>query len=76
MRDWPKFVCGEGYVVAMRSSTTGEAVALTEPPDEQRFVAVRSENAGPLFDDVLGRVIYALSEHSDDLLVDGLVDPS
>ncbi len=34
------------------------------------MVSVMSLNAGPLFDRVLGKVIYALSEHSDDLMVE------
>jgi hypothetical protein len=45
-------------------------VTLVEGSDERPFVAVKSTNAGPLFDRVLGRVVYALSEQSDDLIVD------
>jgi hypothetical protein len=69
---WPEFVAGEGYTAQLKDAQSGEAVdvALVEGHDERPFVTVKSGNAGPLFDRVLGRVVYALSEHSDDLIVD------
>jgi hypothetical protein len=69
---WPEFVAGEGYTAHLKDPESGEvvAVALVEANDERPFVAVKSTKAGPLFDRVLGRVVYALSEHSDDLIVD------
>ncbi len=75
MRDWPEFATGEGYSVELKSADTGEAVAVkfVEKDEDGPHVVVGSENAGPLFDRVLGRVIYALSQHSDDLMVDRYV---
>jgi hypothetical protein len=72
MRDWPEFVRGEGYSVELRSFDIGEEVSvrLVEKGEDSPYVAVRSSNGGPLFDRVLGRVIYALSRHSDDLMVE------
>ena len=72
MSGWPEFVSGEGYSVELANSATRETVnvKLAEDAEEGRFVAVSAENAGPLFDRVLGRTIYALSQHSDDLMVD------
>jgi hypothetical protein len=75
MRDWPEFTSGEGYSVELRSVETGETVTVrfVEKDDDGPHVTVGSEDAGPLFDRVLGRVIYALSQHSDDLMVDRYV---
>ena len=72
MRAWPEFVVGEEYTVHLKNSESREVVdvILVEHPDELPFVAVKSTNAGPLFDRVLGHVVYALSEHSDNLMVD------
>jgi hypothetical protein len=58
--------------VQLKSPTTGEivAVGMVEKDEDGPFVAVASDDAGPLFDHVLGRVIYALSQHSDDLMVE------
>ena len=72
---WPEFVAGEGYTAHLNDERSGEVVDVTlvEGPGEPPFVTVKSSNAGPLFDRVLGRVVYALSEHSDDLIVDRYV---
>ena len=72
MGGWPEFVNGEGYSVDLSNAATGEKVTvrLSENGEDGRFVAVASESAGALFDRVLGRVLCALSEHSDDLMVD------
>ena len=72
MGEWPEFVNGEGYSVDLGNAATGERVTvrLSENGEDGRFVAVASEDAGALFDRVLGRVLCALSEHSDDLIVD------
>jgi hypothetical protein len=74
MRGWPEFVSGQDYTVELKSSDTGEIVSVKYVDDEDAgfpaYVAVSSSKAGLLFDRVLGRVIYALSEHSDDLMVD------
>jgi hypothetical protein len=72
MRDWPEFVAGEKFSVQLRNGQTGEVVevSLIETKDDRPYVSVRSPNPGSLFDRVLGKVVYALSEHSDYLIVD------
>jgi hypothetical protein len=70
MRSWPEFVAGEGYSVDLMNIVTGQAVTVRlTHQDEDSFVTVSSSDAGLLFDLVVGRVVYALSEHSDYLLV-------
>ena len=72
MRDWPEFVSGQEYSVDLKSS--GETVSVRYVQDEEeRYVAVSGDGAGTLFDRVLGRVIYALAAHSDNLMVDRYV---
>ena len=72
MRQWPEFVVGEAYSVDLKSRDGSEAVAVrfVEQDEDGSYVSVTSTEAGPLFDRVLGKVIYALSEHSDSLMVD------
>jgi hypothetical protein len=71
MRSWPEFVSGQDYGVELKHSDTGEVVVVKYVDDgEERYVSVSSPEAGSLFYRVLGRVVYALSEHSDDLMVD------
>jgi hypothetical protein len=74
MRGWPEFVAGRDYTVELKSADTGEVVSVKYVDEEDvgfvAYVAVCSPDAGPLFDRVLGRVVYALSEQSDDLMVD------
>ena len=70
MGEWPEFVSGEGYSVELSNKAEKVTVRLCEGGEDGRFVAVSADDAGPLFDRVLGRVLYALSEHSDDLMVD------
>jgi hypothetical protein len=71
MRDWPEFVRGQGYDVELLSRTTGEEVQVryVESADDVHVVITSSGN-GPLFDRVAGRVIYALSAHTDHLTID------
>ena len=75
MRGWPEFVGGEGYSVELKDVGSGEEVTVrfVEKDEDGPHVAVRSSQAGPLFDRALGQVIYALSQHSDDLVVDRYV---
>ena len=74
MRDWPEFIRGEDYSVELRNSATKETVTVKlDKEDNTPFVSVHSSEAGSLFDRVAGRVIYALSEHSDDLMVERYV---
>jgi len=72
MSDWSEFVSGQDYSAELKSPTTGEIVTvkMEQKDADGPFVTVRADDAGPLFDRVLGRVIYALSEHSDDLTVE------
>ena len=72
MRDWPEFVRGQDYDVELCSSASGEAVTVQMLQEEEgaHFVRIFSATAGPLFDRVTGRAIYALSQHSDDLMVE------
>lgn len=72
LQDWPnKFTGGSGYNVNLYDPNTGESVRvqLIEDQDEV-YVAISSAGCGTLFDRVAGRVIYALSAHSDNLMVD------
>ena len=81
MRDWPEFVRGSGYDVELRWPATGESVTVRYVHDNDRtYIAITSESpsegSGSLFDRVAGRVIYALSAHTDHLLVDRHVPPA
>ncbi len=69
MRDWPEFVSGEGYAVHLRNITSGAEVSvwMTEPENDFPTVIVEGTYRSTLLDRALGRVIEALSEHSDDV---------
>lgn len=68
MASWAEFVAGEGYNVSLASGSETVEVSLTEEA-EQMYVIVRGTGTGELFDRVLGRVIHALADHSDYILV-------
>ena len=71
MSGWPEFAGGSGYDVDLRCAATGESVSVRYvDSDRGPCVVITSEGSGSLFDRVAGRVIYALSEHTDHLLVD------
>ncbi len=71
MRDWPEFVSGQEYSVDLKSPDSTETVSVRYVEDgEERYVSVSGVGAGTLFDRVLGRVIYALAAHSDNLMID------
>jgi hypothetical protein len=71
MRGWPEFIAGQEYSVDLKSPDSSEAVTVRFVTDgDERYVAVCGSGAGPLFDRALGRVIYALSAHSDNLVVE------
>jgi hypothetical protein len=71
VRDWPEFVQGQEYSVDLKSPGSAETVSVRYVEDgDERYVSVSGEGAGTLFDRVLGRVIYALAAHSDNLMVD------
>ena len=72
MKHWPEFIGGEDYTADLRDDATGESVSvkLITAEEENPYVSVTGSGEGPLFDRVLGRVVYALSCHSDDLMVE------
>jgi hypothetical protein len=71
MRDWPEFVAGEDYSVDLRCPTVGETVAVRFVEEGQdQYVSVIGSGPGALFDRVLGRVVYALAAHSNNLMID------
>jgi hypothetical protein len=63
------------YSVELKSGAPAETVNVrfVEKDASGPFVAVESDDAGQLVDRVLGRVVYALSQHSDNLMVDRYV---
>jgi hypothetical protein len=68
MRDWPEFVDGSGYDVNLRSAEEEVSVRYHED-EEEPYVMIASSHVGPLFERVTGRVAYALSGHSDYLMM-------
>lgn len=69
MRSWPEFVSGSGYDVHLRDASTGESVTVRYiESGEKAHVHITGE--GSLFDRVAGRVIHAMSAHSDSLFID------
>jgi hypothetical protein len=71
MCGWPEFVSGCEYSVDLKSPETDETVSVRyiEKGDDQ-YVTVCGQGMGTLFDKVLGRVIFALAAHSDNLMID------
>ena len=72
MRSWPEFVAGTGYDVELAAPDSEERVTVryvTAGGDGFDYVEVTAIAEGTLFDRVLGRVIYALAAHSDNLQV-------
>ena len=68
MRGWPEFIEGQEYWVSLRSDRGPVVVQLRD--DDGTYVSVTGPTDGPLFERVLGVVIYELSKHSDNLMVD------
>ena len=76
MTSWPEFKSGSGYAVELATLDQLEVVSVVlveQTADESAYVRITGTAAGPLFDRVLGRVTYALSAHSDNLIVDRVV---
>jgi hypothetical protein len=71
MRDWPEFVSGLGCSVHLRDAATGAEVSvrMTEPKNDFSTVIVEGTYRSSILDRALGRVVLALSEHSDDLAI-------
>ena len=70
---WSEFVEGKEYDVVLRS-TNGEEVTTkyiveTEDEYEDKFVRVKGNQNGPLFQRVLGFATYLLAQNSDNLTV-------
>lgn len=73
MSDWPEFVTGAEYDLELRHLTNNEIVTTRLiQTDEECYVSISSSGTGSLFEKVVGRVIYAMSAHSDNLMVDRL----
>jgi hypothetical protein len=73
MRHWPEFVTGDGYSVDLSSGASNEHVEVRHVElTDDRYVTVSANLPGPLFERVLGTVVYALAAHSDDVLVQRL----
>ena len=68
MRDWPEFVRGQDYSVDLRDAATGEVVSV-KYLEKDDYVIVEADRSGALYDRVVGRVVCALSKHSDNLMV-------
>ncbi len=71
MRDWPEFLSGLGYAVHLRDAATGAEVSvrMTESDNDFSTVIVEGTHRSSILDRALGRVVLALSEHSDDLAI-------
>jgi hypothetical protein len=71
MRNWQEFVNGEGYDIDLKSDETGETVSVRyfENEGDLDFVLIKTDLPSDLYDRVVGRVICALSMHSDNLMV-------
>lgn len=72
MREWREFVGGEAYTVQLRDRDSGDEVSvwMSDRPDDFPTVVVEGPSRSALLDRALGRVIQALSENSDHLMVD------
>lgn len=71
MKSWKEFVTGEDYSVDLKNAETGEIVTVRyfQEEDDFDYVIVNSNLQGELFDRVVGRVVWALSNHSDNLML-------
>jgi hypothetical protein len=70
MSDWPEFVSGEGFTVDLKDAATGAAVTVRLiEKDGLYYVVIDSPASSKLFDQVAGRVVYALTANSDYLHV-------
>ena len=71
-RDWPEFLEGKEYDVLLRSDEEEVSTKyIVEKDDEyeDRYVSVKSNINGALFQRVLGFTTYLLSQHSDNLTI-------
>jgi hypothetical protein len=71
LSQWKEFVSGAAYDVDLACKISGESVTVryVEGINELAYVSLMSEGAGALFERTLGAVTYALSKHSDNLMI-------
>ena len=71
MRSWPEFRSGSEYSVELESAESGEAVSvsLVEREEERSYVRVAAGRPGMLFERTIGRAVYAMAAHSDNLMI-------
>ncbi|MCK8131933.1 MULTISPECIES: hypothetical protein [Pseudoalteromonas] len=71
--DWSEFVEGKEYDVLLRSNSgeevTTKYIVEIEDGHEDKFVRVKGNKNGSLFQRVLGATSYQLAQHSDNLMV-------
>jgi hypothetical protein len=72
MKSWPEFQSGEGYSVELKDPFTGEEVSLRRVTESPDYLEIRSNATGPLFDRAVGRAVYLLAGHSDNLMINRL----
>ena len=73
MSKWPKFLVGEAHDVELRNPK-GDEIVTTKfiKNDVEAYVSVCSSSINELFERVVGSVVYAMSAHSDNLMIDRL----
>jgi hypothetical protein len=71
MQKWQEFVRGQGYTVHLRDDNVGDEVSvhMKDTPDDFPTVIVEGASRTVLLDRTVGRVVQALAEHSDNLMV-------
>ncbi|MCO6512747.1 MAG: barstar family protein [Aridibacter famidurans] len=76
LRDWSEFVDGRRYSVILKSGGEEARVWKVEDPGGFPTIVCSGVSRSPLLDKLLGRVVQALEEHSDNLMIHGPIDPS
>lgn len=69
--NWPEFIEGNEYDVLLRNES-GEEVSTKlfgKTENDDKFVQVKSNSNGVLFQRALGYATYLLAQHSDNLMV-------
>jgi hypothetical protein len=68
IRSWPEFVDGSGYDVDLEGPEEKISVRHHDT-EEDPHILISSSSPGPLLERVIGLVTFALSAHSDYLMV-------
>ncbi|HUF05522.1 MAG TPA: barstar family protein [Aridibacter sp.] len=76
LRNWPEFVDGRRDQVLLSSGEEEANSWKVHDPGGFPTIVCEGLSRSPLLDKLLGRVIQALAEHSDNLMVYGPLDPS